>query len=34
MDKANYTKVTFKCKMVNLIAPFLTKKHTDPQISF
>ena len=34
MDKANHTKVRFKCKKVNFIAPLLTKMHTDPQFSF
>ena len=34
MDKANYTKVRFKCKKVNFIAPLLTKMHTEPQFQF
>ena len=33
-DQANYTKVRFKCKKVNLVAPLLNKMHTDPQFSF
>ena len=33
MEKANYTKVRFKSKKVNFIAPLLTKMHTDSQFS-
>ena len=32
-DQANYTKVRFKCKKVNFVAPLLNKMHTDPQFS-
>ena len=28
-DQANYTKLRFKCKKVNFIAPLLSKMHTD-----
>ena len=34
MDKANYTKVRYKFKKVNSIAPLLTKMHTNPQFLF
>ena len=33
-DQANNTKVRFKCKKVNFMAPLLNKMHTDPQFCF
>ena len=33
-DQANYTKIRWKCKKANFIAPLLNKMHTDPQFSF
>ena len=34
MDKANYTKVRFKCKKVNFIVPLLNKMYTYPNFLF